>query len=1300
MFGFGVRPVVEKIKILFLAANSADENRRRLEQEAREIRKRIRLGKYRDSFDLITQWAVRPRDLQEVLLEYQPHIVHFSGRGSQEQGIILEDDIGSPGPLGNAPLAEVFRILKDNIRLIVFNACYSKGQAQEFTNIIDYCIGMSSGIEDDAAISFSASFYQALAYARTVEEAFKLAELELRIEDKPDFKAPVFRARPGVDLSQPFLKFESEASASDLFTIERYAKRAREGLEPHILPRISRLVVREKYLPAILRGVAEGKQRVIPIIGPAGYGKSTILGDIYDELTKTDAAWVALVRCNDLIIDDSKISVENFALSLGEGMGRVSQSVAEIARSLTVEHGRGALLIDTLDIILNERLVPALRGVLLQLVDIHTTVVFTCRNYEYGAFLEPTSERLAGIVESIDRYQVPPFATGEIEEATLRFILNMPGMNLPDGGRSFARSILELSSDNRSLSEIIQNPLLLAMLCDLFGKDGHVPNNLTVSKLYEQYWEEKINRSRKFGHHSPEAMQKRKLCLEIAKAIFEMSGERLHEWMYESDLNLIANEVVSAAYAELLSEGVLKTQTSGKLHFFHQTFLEYAIARWLATRSGEKQKEQLLNFLGESEAVYEQLHWWPIIRQLLTIADTEEFDSLIGKLDISNLATFRTVAYAAASHSDASNIRKLLPQAFELGDEYQSILHNAIEVASGPLAEAAWEVTVNLVAQSAWRTAVNAAQTAGTLVARRGQILGSRISEALSAIEERMLNHKVHKADKDNTSSLVGWFLSAIFASVEHDISPRALRTLRDYYPHFSEAQRATVIRLHLFPGTSEDEQKALLEIVVAEPAPRRLKEELTTLLGRLLSTLIASSEPGFGRSLVEALHTQLPDGWDKIQSRAVGRHLIDKPEVLESILYDLFQGEQSHIFRNQITVIEALESGAALTVLTSLLNIPVAIIPARRIGIIASIVRPLALSIDPPGQEKLVEWLRPLLQAHPDKLMTAFVILCDDSTSVGPLLVQLMSRLPKRERAKYSRRILRDASEATISVVADELETQLLSALPDTSTEIALAELYRIRAKDSEQAISRLIELSLGESEKVARAASYNIVKAVEKIEGLDAQSILPLSTSRVVGVRLNWLEALMRMINRDFRFEGQDVVDAFAALKHETQEPVLQNMCNLTARWVRVSKHVPLAVGVAFENFAIRLLTCDIAGVGTMRALIITLKVIAQSEDSRLPPQISDVARILLQSVDLQKIDDGESETVDLLSAVARRDQAFLPAVFEDCSRLPLRNVRAVASAIKRVEGSASFLLNRMLLSDWCAPEVRNFILELRGI
>jgi hypothetical protein len=56
----------------------------------------------------------------------------------------------------------------------VLNACYSERQAQAIAQYIDCVIGMSKAIGDTAAISFSAAFYQALGYGRSVKMAFDL----------------------------------------------------------------------------------------------------------------------------------------------------------------------------------------------------------------------------------------------------------------------------------------------------------------------------------------------------------------------------------------------------------------------------------------------------------------------------------------------------------------------------------------------------------------------------------------------------------------------------------------------------------------------------------------------------------------------------------------------------------------------------------------------------------------------------------------------------------------------------------------------------------------------------------------------------------------------------------------------------------------------------------------------------------------------------------------------------------------------------------------------------------------------
>jgi hypothetical protein len=214
---------------------------------------------------------------------------------------------------------------------------------------------------------------------------------------------------------------------------------------------------------------------------------TTILGDLYDELIQTDAAWVGLVLCSTL----SPSTVSSVDTALGKGICGQSCSLVEVAAELSQHYGRGVLLIDTLDLVINRDFVPGFRELLLHLMDCGVTVVFTCRDHEYGDYLEPVRERLPGLSQSLDRYTVPDFSAAEIRLAAETFFHQLDPQH-PEQGHTFADNILALSADSRSLQEIIQNPLLLALLCDLFAKEGQVPPDLTVSKLYQRYWQEKV----------------------------------------------------------------------------------------------------------------------------------------------------------------------------------------------------------------------------------------------------------------------------------------------------------------------------------------------------------------------------------------------------------------------------------------------------------------------------------------------------------------------------------------------------------------------------------------------------------------------------------------------------------------------------------------------------------------------------------------------------------------------------------------------------------------------------------------
>lgn len=197
--------MMNKIKALFLAANPGDTEKLALDVEIREITSKIRAADFRDSIDLISVWAVRPDDLLQMLNQHKPQIVHLSGHGSDAGEIILTDNNGVSKPVSSRAIKALFTTLKDNIRVVLLNACFSRPQAEAITEVIDCAIGMNKSIGDEAAITFAASFYRAIGFGRSIQEAFDQGIAALLLEGIPEDNTPELLARNGVNPSQVVL---------------------------------------------------------------------------------------------------------------------------------------------------------------------------------------------------------------------------------------------------------------------------------------------------------------------------------------------------------------------------------------------------------------------------------------------------------------------------------------------------------------------------------------------------------------------------------------------------------------------------------------------------------------------------------------------------------------------------------------------------------------------------------------------------------------------------------------------------------------------------------------------------------------------------------------------------------------------------------------------------------------------------------------------------------------------------------------------------------------------------------------
>ncbi|MFB2770840.1 CHAT domain-containing protein [Pelatocladus sp. BLCC-F211] len=181
--------------ILILAANPKGTTPLRLDEEVREIDAGLQRAKQREQFALEQKWAVQPRDIQRAMLDINPQIIHFSGHGTGDEGLVFEDETGSAKLVNGEALAELFDLFADQIECIVLNGCYSQVQADAIAQHINYVIGMSKAIGDRAAIEFAVGFYDALGAGKPVEFAYKFGCAAIRLAGIPEQLTPTLKKK-------------------------------------------------------------------------------------------------------------------------------------------------------------------------------------------------------------------------------------------------------------------------------------------------------------------------------------------------------------------------------------------------------------------------------------------------------------------------------------------------------------------------------------------------------------------------------------------------------------------------------------------------------------------------------------------------------------------------------------------------------------------------------------------------------------------------------------------------------------------------------------------------------------------------------------------------------------------------------------------------------------------------------------------------------------------------------------------------------------------------------------------------
>ncbi len=198
------------VRILFLASEPTNEARLRLGAELQQIRNRLVTN---SSFEIKDYQAVKPDDVLQTILQYKPHIVHFSAHGEETGEICFEDEKGNSKTVPPTALALLFKSASDSVKCVVINACYSEEQAKAISQFIPIVIGTRKEISDNAAVKFSTGFYTALdsdLSQKSFLKAFDIGCIAIRFENLPEPLTPILIE------GLPDVRFSSEIDAAFL----------------------------------------------------------------------------------------------------------------------------------------------------------------------------------------------------------------------------------------------------------------------------------------------------------------------------------------------------------------------------------------------------------------------------------------------------------------------------------------------------------------------------------------------------------------------------------------------------------------------------------------------------------------------------------------------------------------------------------------------------------------------------------------------------------------------------------------------------------------------------------------------------------------------------------------------------------------------------------------------------------------------------------------------------------------------------------------------------------------------------
>jgi len=147
---------------------------------------------------------------------------------------------------------------------------------------------MSRAVSDEAAIAFASSFYEGLAFGRSVKEAFELGVNRLELEGIGEETTPQLVSRKGVDpASVTLVGHEETEEETPIDEQEKVTPTFEPRLYNQTAPEVN-FVGRKEMRDTITGWYKNPDVRIGGLIGWGGVGKSALVRKWYDELEDND----------------------------------------------------------------------------------------------------------------------------------------------------------------------------------------------------------------------------------------------------------------------------------------------------------------------------------------------------------------------------------------------------------------------------------------------------------------------------------------------------------------------------------------------------------------------------------------------------------------------------------------------------------------------------------------------------------------------------------------------------------------------------------------------------------------------------------------------------------------------------------------------------------------------------------------------------------------------------------------------------------------------------------------------------